>query len=239
MIKKELNEILEKHVKWLNDELGGVRADLRYADLGNANLNGADLRYADLRDTNLGGADLRDANFMGANFMYANLMKANLRGANLNGAELRYADLRDTNLSGADLRCADLSDTNLNGAELRYADLRKTRGISIACPTDGPFVGWKVVSDKLIKLLIPEDAKRSSATSNKCRCDKAYVLGIYNCDGSISEVSEILNTRYEPVLYQVNKYVYPDYFDENRWNECSHGIHFFIDKQAAISYAIN
>lgn len=27
-----------------------------------------------------------------------------------------------------------------------------------------------------------------------------------------------------------------DSFDEDRWNECSHGIHFFINKQEAIDY---
>ena len=43
-----LQEVLEKHKKWLNDEEGGERADLRYADL-----NGADLSNAVLRNANL------------------------------------------------------------------------------------------------------------------------------------------------------------------------------------------
>ena len=43
MNKEELQEILEKHQKWLNDEEGGKRTDLRYADLRCANLSGADL----------------------------------------------------------------------------------------------------------------------------------------------------------------------------------------------------
>ena len=45
---EELKEILAKHRKWLFDEEGGERADLRYADLSYA-----DLRYADLRSANL------------------------------------------------------------------------------------------------------------------------------------------------------------------------------------------
>ena len=44
-----LKKILEAHKKWLNDEEGGKRADLSYAGLRCANLNGADLRYADLK----------------------------------------------------------------------------------------------------------------------------------------------------------------------------------------------
>lgn len=48
MDKKELDLILEKHKKWLNDENDGERANLR----------GANLRYANLRYANLRGADL-------------------------------------------------------------------------------------------------------------------------------------------------------------------------------------
>ena len=58
MDKEKLQEILEKHKKWLNDEEGSERADLRGADLRYADLRGADLRYADLRGADLRGADL-------------------------------------------------------------------------------------------------------------------------------------------------------------------------------------
>ena len=53
MDKKELERILEAHKKWLVEEEGGERADLRWADLRWADLSGADLRWADLS-----GADL-------------------------------------------------------------------------------------------------------------------------------------------------------------------------------------
>ena len=36
LTKSELSEILEKHCKWLRDEVGGERADLRSADLSDA-----------------------------------------------------------------------------------------------------------------------------------------------------------------------------------------------------------
>ena len=58
MNKEELKEILGSHKKWLNNEPGGKKADLRYADLHGANLRGADLRYADLRNADLRGANL-------------------------------------------------------------------------------------------------------------------------------------------------------------------------------------
>jgi hypothetical protein len=48
-----LTEILQKHTKWLTNDAGGEKADLRGADLRGADLRGADLRGADLCGANL------------------------------------------------------------------------------------------------------------------------------------------------------------------------------------------
>ena len=139
------------------------------------------------------------------------------------------AYLRDAYLRGAYLRGADLGGADLGGAkEVPY--------IPFACPSDGAFIGWKKVHGKLVKLQIPEDARRCSATTQKCRCDKALVLSITDLDGS-NPIEEINNTaRAHHVTYKVGELALPDSFDEDRWNECSHGIHFFINKQDAIDY---
>jgi hypothetical protein len=71
--------------------------------------NGADLRGANLSDADLRGADLRGAN----------LRDADLYGANLSGADLRDANLYDANLYGANLSGANLRDADLYGANLR------------------------------------------------------------------------------------------------------------------------
>ena len=155
--------------------------------------------------------------------------------ANLYGADLSYANLRDANLSYADLSCADLSCANLRDADLSYA--KNISYIPLQCPSDGAFVGWKKVNNVLIKLEIPADAQRSSAITNKCRCDKAKVLGFYDSLGvNELDMTELVNDKYEKCKYVKGEMVYPDSFDENRWNECSHGIHFFINKQDAINY---
>ena len=85
LTKKEI-EILQRHAKWLKNEEGGERADLRGADLRGAYLQDANLRDADLRDADLRGADLWDADLRGANLRGANLWDANLRDADLWGA---------------------------------------------------------------------------------------------------------------------------------------------------------
>ena len=231
-------------------------ADLYGADLREANLREANLRGANLYGANLYGADLREANLYGANLYGANLYGANLRGANLRGADLRGAnlrgadlyganlygaDLREANLYGADLYGAnlygaDLRGANLRGADLRGADLRGAKGTYMACPTDGSFIGWKKASGYIVKLQITEDARRSSAGGEKCRCDKAYVVEIQNIDGTKADIETVHSNHDANFVYTVGATVEVSDFDGDRWNECAPGIHFFIDRRAAVEY---
>ena len=207
-------------------------ADLSYADLRDADLSYADLRDADLRDAYLGGANLRDAYLGGANLRDANLSGADLRYADLRYADLRYANLRDANLSDANLSDADLGGANLDNVLFS----ERTSFFSMQCPEEGSFVGWKVASEKIVKLLITEDSKRSSATSLKCRCSKAKVLDIQEADGSPSNVNEVKSDYDDSFIYKIGEVIEVDYFDENRWNECSTGIHFFVSRDMAVRY---
>ena len=59
---------------------------------------------------------------------------------------------------------------------------------------------------------------------------------IYDMADNMSEVDMVTNDNYVLTCYKVGEDVLPDSFDENRWNEYSHGIHFFINKQEAIDY---
>ena len=227
-------------------------ADLEYADLRGANLrktdlSGADLRKADLRDADLSGADLRDADLRGAYLEYADLRGANLRDADLSGADLRKADLRGADLEYADLRGANLRDAHLRGADLRGADLRDadlrgadyseyTSFLAYQCPIEGSFIGWKKCGRYIVKLKICEDADRSSSTSLKCRCSKAEVLEIQNLDGSSAGITEICSDYNKDFIYKVGETVEVKDFDKCRWDECSTGIHFFIDRDVAVLY---
>ena len=120
MTQEELQTILEKHKKWLNDVPGGERANLRSANLEYANLEGANLRSANLR-----GANLRGANLISANLEYANLEGANLRSANLEDANLRGANLEGANLDYScwPLWCGSLRNVRIDKrifAQLAY-----------------------------------------------------------------------------------------------------------------------
>ena len=211
-------------------------ANLRCANLCGADLYGADLYGADLCGANLRGADLRGADLCGANLCDADLCDADLRGANLRDADLRCANLCGADLCDADLRGADLRGANLYGADLCGADLRGAKGCYLSCPTEGSFIGWKKASGHIVKLRIPEDARRSSATGHKCRCDKAYIMEIQNMDGTKATEDTVRSDHDKNFVYTVGATVEVPDFDDNRWSECAPGIHFFIDRRAAVEY---
>ena len=229
-------------------------ANLSNSNLGDANLNNADLAYADLRKADLRKADLRKADLSRADLREADLSRADLRDAdlseanlyrafccytNLYGVDLRGADLREANLLRADLRKADLREANLRNAYLSGTDLSENAKIDypITCPETGSFIGYKkAIYGYIVKLQICEDAKRSSATTKKCRCSKALVLAIENMDGSDSGLQEI-ESHFDPCfIYRVGEIAEVYNFDDNRWNECAPGIHFFMDRQNAVEY---
>ena len=221
-------------MKWLRVQDNGKCADLRGANLRDANLRDANLRDANLRDADLRDADLRDANLRGANLRDANLRDADLRGANLRDANLRDADLRGANLYGADLRGANLRCADLRGANLRCA--KNIPFVPYACPDTGSFIGYKKANGYIVELEILSDARRCSATTRKCRCDKAKVLSIQNIDGTIADIQKVESEYDHNFIYTVGEIVEEPNFNEDRWDECSAGIHFFVNRQEAVEY---
>ena len=246
--KRKLNSILNKHKMWLLNDPEGKRADLmgaylaeadlREAFLYKANLSGADLRGANLSRAYLAEANLRGANLSGADLRGANLSRAYLAEANLRGANLSRADLMGAYLMGAYLAEANLREANLREANLREANLGGAKlDWPLACQEKGSFIGYKKCRNNLIvELEIPEDAYRCSATSKKCRCSKAKVLSITNLDGSESKSGVAVSKYDSSFVYRIGGTVEVTDFDQNRWNECSTGIHFFMNREDAVKY---
>ena len=247
MTQNELNKILENHKHWINrdcEDWKSLRANLIGADLTGANLIGANLRGAYLRNahlsgTYLSGADLHYADLRSTYLTGAYLTGAYLRNADLRCADLSYTDLSYTDLTGVDLRNANLSgaylrNTNLSGANLLGA--KNIPFIPMACPDTGAFIGYKKASGYILKLEILQDARRSSSSSRKCRCDKAKVLEIQNLYGDIANVKEVKSNYDKNFIYRLGEIVEEPSFCEDRWNECAEGIHFFINRQEAVEY---
>lgn len=214
---EELGKILRAHERWLRGEEDGIRADL-----SNISLYSANLYRSNLQEANLCDADLSRANLCKADLYRANLYNANLRYANLSGSDLCGADLRE-----ADLREADLSGVKVN--EL-------TSGYFMACPEKGAYVGFKKCrKDRIVELLIPEDALCSSATSRKCRASKAKVLSITSING-LTAFKEAVSKHDCNFIYHVGDTIEVSDFDPDRWKECAKGIHHFITREEAIIY---
>lgn len=229
---KNLNEVIEEHRKYLTT-LKGDKADFGeirepYFTVFGAFLPGAHFVKADVHNGKLSMCCLDRANFI-----EANLTQVDFRGSTLREADFAFADLEGVNFD-----CADLYGANFKNAfNIPY--------IPMACPSHGSFTGWKkaYIFDEgdlrfmcLVELEIPEDAERSSATTRKCRCDKAKVLSIRNMQGLHLPVRTALSLYDEEFKYPVGETVEVPYFDEDRWNECSTGIHFFVNMEDAARY---
>ena len=165
-------------------------------------------------------AYLAGANLAGANLAGANLARAYLAGANLAGANLARAYLARANLARAYLADAYLADAK--SAEFAVAQTRIL--------PEGDLIGWKkCLRGVIVKLRIPEAAKRSHAFGRKCRAEYADVIEVIGGEVGVSQYDGSTE-------YRAGQRVTPDRFDENWQEECSSGIHFFITRLEAENY---
>lgn len=174
---------------------------------------------------NIDNSDIKQSFFKGCDFKHRSIYFSNFNDVKIHDSDFFHAIIVRTIFK------------NIESSKNSYFDLQ--------CPEKGEFIAYKKLKDfnskYICKLLIPSDAKRSSATTKKCRCSKAKVLEIIDIRTreKVNKVLHIINStspEYPFFTYTVNEYVYPDSFDDNRWNECSNGIHFFMDKKEALDY---
>ena len=122
---------------------------------------------------------------------------------------------------------------------VKYDDA--TQYFTLQCPEKGEFVAYKKAYEpisnlpRIVKLLIPVDALRSSATTKKCRCNKAKVLSITDLDNT-KVYQEALSYYNATFIYKVGEMVEVPDFNKDRWKECAPGIHFFMSRMDAVNY---
>ena len=257
MTKRKIKKIIKKHQKWLNGEWGGKCANFKKKNLKNIDFSNVDLSYADFS-----GAKLYGANFTGSKLTHTNFILASAKEADFSEADLTFADFYGANLQNAkfinscskvvlfnfsDLFGADFTNASLHGTKFTSSNLNaanmdnikvnnNTKGLDLHCPAEGSFIGYKKASNYIVKLEIPKSAMRSSATSNACRCDRAKVLSITKKNGKESK-KNIVKSTYDPeFVYEIGKISRVKNFDENRWNEATTGIHFYMTRQEAVDW---
>ncbi len=157
--------------------------------------------------------------------------------SSLVGTSLVASDLRTSKLSHVNIDCADFTNAILIGTILEDINYTyRTVNFNNVCPIGIYFYAYKkCFNNRLVKLLIPKDARVSSATSRACRCDKAKVIAITNLDGSgsYSEASSYVDDSF---IYKLGEMIYADDYDDDVWRESTHGIHFWVTKEEALSY---
>ena len=248
MSKEDIAEQLKRHEKFLmaNAEMGVRSANFIDEYLLDEDFSAKDLSYARFQDATLQNVNFSNANLTGAHFDGAILDHVTFSGANLTGAYFTKAQFSFVNLL-----YANMQDTNMRLVDVDHIMINKDTNLFIPfrCPSSGSFVGWKKAYNSfnagdpykicIVKLLIPEDAKRSSAFSEKCRCDKAVILDTYDYEtGHPLEKSATIRSIYLPFrfTYHIGDTITIPDFDDNRWKECSSGFHFFVDEESAKNY---
>lgn len=190
---------------------------------------------------NLCGVDFSYLDLSGADFESSNLFGANFSGANLTGVNLSYCNLNDVNLSGANISGANFFHSRIKNCNIsNIITDENTKYFKQQCPESGSFIGWKkCILDwrfYIVKLEISENSKRSSATTDKCRCSEAICLEIQTINGKKSKCKKVYSSFDECFSYEVGKTYKIEDFNDDRWNECSTGIHFFMNRKDAVEY---
>ena len=215
----------------------GARLDLSDLEFRNLDLKGRDLHNIDFRvcmfiDVVFDGADLSCSSIENARLDGCSLRGVNFQNAYMKGACMRWCDMTGCDIRGADLFSAVLERAALEGV---ISD-ESTKWFRMHCPETGPILGYKkCVNDRLVQLLIPADAKRTSATMPSCRCNKAKVLTIKSFDDA-QEFEEAWSLVDENFVYRKGQWVEVKDFNEDRWFDSTTGIHFWMTKADAIGY---
>lgn len=228
--EKELKDMLHDQENHRNLLLREV--SFEDMDLSGFNLAGIDFTLSSFQNVCLNGVDLSGAVIENALLDGCSMKRSIFRNTNMKTASMRYCDMTDCDIRGANLFGAVLEHARLDGI---ISD-ESTQWFRMCCPENGPILGYKkCVNDRLVQLLIPADAKRTSATLPSCRCSRAKVLTIKSFD-STEEFEEAWSLVDENFVYHKGQWVEVKDFNEDRWMDSTTGIHFWMSREEAIAY---
>lgn len=202
------------------------------ADLSNLDLHNIDFTDSFGENINFSNANLSNSNLTRVRFHHANFRGTNFSKAILEASDIRYSDFTNADFRGTKFKMAFMEKSIHDGVLVDDT----TENFKMTCPETGPFVCYKkCFEDKLVQLLVPSDARRSSDTSRMCRCDKAKVLNITNFDHT-EKFTEARSLCGRDFYYHVGEYVYEPNYNDDRWLQSTYGIHFFMTEEEAKSY---
>lgn len=233
--------------------------NFRDLDFRNSNLRGAvfyetTFNNCDFFGTKLSGASFNDSQLFfcdfylsdmeGVKFTNSILKRSIINRSRIDKSSFDRTIIEDVTFHNSNLREADFENTyfddseniDFKNADLVGAKFRNNFEHSLAykklniLPEEGSFIGWKKCRNNVVlKLLIPENARRVNTTKRNCRASFVEVLDIIGDDKGISLYDE-------KVIYERGKIIYDDWFDSDWRNEETHGIHFFLTRKEAEMY---
>lgn len=233
-----MKKITAEELKHLLDNRDKTkRLELRDYKMHDINMSGWDMSNMDVSLSSFEGSTLDYVNFSnsiveGALFDGCSMRGVNFENASIKESCFRSCDLRDANIQGADLYAAVLELANMEGIKTN----NDTKWFRLYCPEKGAFLAYKkCFGDRLVQLLVPEDAKRSSATRNSIRVSKAKVLTIKSFDYK-QQFSEAWSLVDENFVYRLGEWVEVKDYNEDRWFDSTTGIHVWLTREEAKAY---
>lgn len=188
--------------------------------------------------------------FTGGAFVDCGFGMCHINYCKLSYAQFIGGSIRNMSFAFSSVEHAMFNNINADSVTFDHCDIDRCKvvGSNIILPqmipSTGSFIAWKKAlcgmegesqSAVIIKLLIPEDAKRCCG-SHKCRASKVEVLGFETLDGQkLSDDSCVHSWYNHDFMYRIGT-VEPLYFDDDLTAQCSDGIHFFLNRDDAVAY---
>lgn len=186
--------------------------------------------------------------FYDCNIEYSTFKLCKLYGAEFDGCTIYSTFFLCSNLQGALFK-----NTNGDKVAFQSCEMDNCRSFNSNLvfpqhvPSEGSFIAWKKArickcaendyedTDVIVKLRVVEDADRCSA-NHKCRASKVEVLQFETLDGKKlpddTDVSSVFNHTFKYHIGIVESRAY----NTNPQDECSNGIHFFLNRDDAVNY---
>lgn len=139
--QNELDNIVSKHMDWVNGRSGGEKANLEGYDLKGLKLTDVDLRYSNLKDSNLNKTELTGVNFSNANlsnikinnsnlleckFHYTNMSRSDFSGSKLKDCQIYFSNLISSKFYKSNFLSTFIKSTELNGTALFSANIKSS-----------------------------------------------------------------------------------------------------------------
>ena len=216
------------------------------SNLDDVNMKAADIFKSDIKNSKLCRIDfisslLINCDCDNSSFFNSVMFRCNIWNSNFTHiSDFNYSKIVSTFLKNCVFTFSDYEDAFVD-CSMKRTIITPSEPVETIVPETGSFIGYKKVrldddTCGVVTLEILEDSKRSNGTSRMCRCSKAKVLYI------IDEQNNCHKRGYsfydKNFKYEVGEVVEVENFDDYRFLDCAHGIHFFMTKKEAWDYEV-